>query len=179
MKIAVLGATGFLGKHLVRAIIRDTSLGVLAVSRTPPTSSTPGLQIIHPRELSEALPSVDVIVNCAVDYGRTSHIGAYVANLEWPLSVIKQASQLGVSFVNINTFYGKFPLALYSPLRTYSLTKALLELTGPELYAREKKRAIVRILTCEWSTSTDQAIVQTSSYPGFLARCGIRLPILI
>jgi nucleoside-diphosphate-sugar epimerase len=140
LKIAVLGATGFLGKHLVRAIIRDTSLGVLAVSRTPPTSSTPGLQIIHPRELSEALPSVDVIVNCAVDYGRTSHIDAYVANLEWPLSVIKQASQLGVSFVNINTFYGKFPLALYSPLRTYSLTKALLELTGPELYAREKKR---------------------------------------
>lgn len=144
MKIAVLGATGFLGKHLVRAILKDPSLQALAVSRTASNSQgsgSGGLEFIHPKNLVSHMPTLNFVINCAVDYGRSSHLSAYVANLEWPLSVIRDASRSGVSFVNVNTFYGKFPLSLYSPLRTYSLTKALLELTGPELYAQESKGA--------------------------------------
>jgi CDP-paratose synthetase len=134
LKIAVLGSGGFLGKQLVTEISEGREASVLAVSRDQ--SRFTQIESIHSKDFLEHVGLVDAIVNCAVDYGRNSPLAAYEVNLEWPLAVIKKASSLGVSFFSVNTFYSKFPLSTYSPLRSYSLTKALMQTIGPEVYAK-------------------------------------------
>lgn len=133
MRVAVLGAGGFLGGQLLRELAFCPEIEVTAVTRRE-SLLVPAAYIVHPSEFKAYIPRVEVIVNCAVDYGRDSQLSAYGTNLEWPISIIRDAAMRGISFVNLNTFYGKFPLATYSPLRTYSLTKALLQSVGAEIY---------------------------------------------
>jgi nucleoside-diphosphate-sugar epimerase len=137
MKVAVLGAGGFLGGQLVRELTLCPEIAVTAVTRRS-SLPFPSANIVHPSEFQENIPTLNVIVNCAVDYGRDSKLNAYRTNLTWPISVIREAALSGVSYVNLNTFYGKFPLPTASPLRTYSLTKALIESVGKELYEQHE-----------------------------------------
>lgn len=134
MKVAVLGAKGFLGKALIDEINKSTPFSVLPVSRGWSKGQHEGAVPLQLSELEEQMSSLDFIVNCAVSYGRTSSLEAYQANLEVPLELIRKSALAGVSFVSLGSFYGKFPLSVYSPLRSYSLSKSLLELTGPEVF---------------------------------------------
>jgi len=130
----LLGASGFLGSALQKVLATDSSMEVLLVSRHPESLNLSGATVIHIDDVFVNLPAVDWVVNCAVDYGRSSSLDAFVANIEWPLSITRRARDSGTSFLNLGTFYEKFPLSTYSPLRVYSLTKSLIEAVGPEVY---------------------------------------------
>ena len=134
MRIMLLGASGFLGTALQKVMHADASTEVVLVSRSPESLMNLGIPVIHADDVLSNLTTTDWVVNCAVDYGRTGSLGAFVTNVEWPISIMRRASHVGASFLNIGTFYEKFPLATYTPLRTYSLTKSIVDAVGPEIY---------------------------------------------
>jgi nucleoside-diphosphate-sugar epimerase len=134
LRIMLLGASGFLGRALQKALSADPSVEVVLVTRSPKSLAHLGATVIHADDVLANLEGMDWVVNCAVDYGRAGSLGAFAANVEWPIAIMRRASEVGTSFINIGTFYEKFPLATYTPLRTYSLTKSLVDAVGPEIY---------------------------------------------
>lgn len=136
MNVAVLGAGGFLGRNVVRELSLIADCQVTAVtSRT--VSILGASSMVEPSDLNNHVPGLSAIVNCAVSYGRNSPLSAYEANIAWPLSIIRLAASREIPFLNINSFYGKYPLATYLPLRTYSLTKALLPVLGRQVFQEQ------------------------------------------
>ncbi len=138
MRIMLLGASGFLGRALQKVLSADPSLEVLLVSRSPKSLTHLGVTVIDADDVLANIERTDWVVNCAVDYGRGGSLGAFTANVEWPIAIMRRASEVGTSFINIGTFYEKFPLATYTPLRAYSLTKSLVDAVGPEIFFGSK-----------------------------------------
>lgn len=121
-RVAILGASGFLGSHLMRASNEKTFFSASGFSRTPSSGLLPY------EDFWENLSQFDVVINAIVSYGRTSSVSAFEANLSFPLEVIRRMveSGSGATFINLDSFFTKFAIPFYSPLRDYSLSKALL-----------------------------------------------------
>ena len=122
MRIAVLGAAGFLGSALSKALERE-GFEVHGIYKT----RIPATKIQHHINsfMSADVWNVELIINAAVSYGRASPLEAVSSNLIVPLGVLEKAMNFGVSFINLESFFQKFPIATYSPLRDYSLSKQL------------------------------------------------------
>jgi nucleoside-diphosphate-sugar epimerase len=121
-RVAVLGAAGFLGSALSSALERKGHevLGIYRY-RKPNTKQRQHTDSF----MSSRVWKVDLVINAAVSYGRDSPLDAIASNLMMPLGVLEKAIGLGVSFVNLESFFQKFPIATYSTLRDYSLSKQL------------------------------------------------------
>ncbi|MGW0191091.1 NAD-dependent epimerase/dehydratase family protein, partial [Streptomyces sp. NPDC003362] len=67
MRILVLGATGYLGGHVVARLRALPDTRVLVAGRSPGADVAVDLAADHPRDLARALESAapDAVVNCA------------------------------------------------------------------------------------------------------------------
>lgn len=146
LKVAVIGASGFLGGHIFRRLLNEDGVHAVGYSR----SNKPGLLALD--ECWRDIQSFDVIVNAVVDYGRNGNHLAYEANLSFPLRLISEMKSRGAdsTFVNLDSFFGKFSIPFYSPLRSYSLSKSLLPMVAKDLLdeppSRGSHRSNVRFL---------------------------------
>lgn len=129
MRIAILGASGFLGQDLLATISQYPNFDVEGFSRTGK------LGLSSYTNLFENLEHFDFIVNASVGYGRTSPIQAFQANIEFPLEVIRRLveTRRQATFINLDSFFTKFPIPYYFPLKAYSLTKSLFPDLAAEL----------------------------------------------
>lgn len=117
--IAVLGASGFLGSKILSGLSKNEDMVVRGFSRK-------NCSDLHPIS-TLSVKDYDVVINAIVDYGRNGDLEAYDANVAVPLKILQDMTEAGngAFFFNLNSFFTKFPIPYYSPLRTYSLTKAL------------------------------------------------------
>lgn len=127
--VAILGASGFLGSHLLDASLEKPGITASGFSR----SQKIGLNTYE--VFWGNLSRFDVVVNASVSYGRSSSLSAFEANLTFPLDVIQRLVKIEspAAFVNIDSFFTKFPIPFYSQLREYSLSKALLPSVAREI----------------------------------------------
>ncbi len=116
-----MGASGFLGQGLVSYLHETPNADVRGFSRTGKL----GLESYSNFFLD--LDKFDYIINASVGYGRSSAQEAYQANLEFPLGIVLRLieTRRNATFVNLDSFFTKFPIPFYSQLKTYSLTKSL------------------------------------------------------
>jgi len=163
-RILVLGATGFLGWHLVRAAEQDDDLEVVALERSPDAARRPpnGRATWLARDLDEpaaepaglvAETSPELVVNalalsrlgaCAADPGRARHANAWVPGL-----LARACASQGRRLVHVSTdlvFGGQPPPAggfreedPPDPVSAYGRSKA----EGERRVQEEDPRALV------------------------------------
>jgi len=127
-RILLTGATGYLGSHLVKALLEEGH-SVVALKRK--TSSLRRLESILPRitlldvddfdlrELFKDHGKFDAVIHTATSYGRNGESASQIAdaNLNFPLKLLDAAAAAGVPvFMNTDTSLDKF-------LNVYSLSK--------------------------------------------------------
>jgi nucleoside-diphosphate-sugar epimerase len=124
MKIAVTGATGFLGRHIIQALLAHGH-GAVALSRRPlPSDAVPHL----PFDLGRVCPSkddlvklgIDGLVHCAWDFSPQSAAEYTRVNVEAARRLVDAASEGGVrrvidissmsAFPGCRSLYGKAKL---------------------------------------------------------------------
>jgi len=146
MRIFVTGATGFLGSHIVRALVR-ARYEVVATTRS---QSNPwrlkdqadrirwmAIDLSAPRSIAEALglTKPDMVVHCAaygMDYSEQSLNEALSINVHGTQSLLEKAAEVGVRrFIHVGSCfeYGdkSEPVSerdLLEPLSMYGATKA-------------------------------------------------------
>jgi len=136
--ILLTGASGFLGKNLVKEILNTTNYSLFLVEHT---ESLNFLKNRYPSrvelvgysydELRRQFVSNDVegVIHCATNYGRTSQNIADIlpANLTLPVQLLELLREFkGNFFLNIDSFFNK-ESKRYSPLINYSLSKRALK----------------------------------------------------
>lgn len=139
-KILLTGATGFLGSHLLYALLDKTSDNILILKR-----SFSNLWRI--KELMNNLrvsyidvdknnfndidwKGIDTIIHCATEYGRNNNscYNVLETNLMFPINLIEYAIKNNVkTFINTDSYFNKENMS-YSTLINYSLSKKSLNL---------------------------------------------------
>lgn len=145
--ILVTGATGFLGSHLVKGLLKQGHK-VIIMKRS--FSNTWRLQEILPLLISydldttdftqpfQDIPSIDAIIHTATCYGRKKENVSYLAqtNTLFPLQLLETAIQYNIpTFINTDTVLDKF-------LNPYSLSKKQLREWGQYFANLEKIRFV-------------------------------------
>lgn len=130
--ILLTGATGFLGGHLLRALVERGEPVVIALRRASSLNSiaevAAGLPVWNVEEpIGDLLVrhQVDVVIHAATAYGRGGESLAAVAtsNVTMPLTLLEAARAAGVTaFINSDTFSAK-ATDLPDELDGYVLTK--------------------------------------------------------
>lgn len=134
MILLVTGATGFLGSHLVKALLRDGHT-VLILKRSHSACSRiaevlPSLSVYDLDRDGMEAPfrehgKIDAILHAATCYGRKDESLAMLveANVAFPLQLLEMAVRFGTPlFLNTDTF-SSAPAVLPGHLRGYNLTK--------------------------------------------------------
>jgi CDP-paratose synthetase len=120
MNILLTGGTGYLGSHLLRALVKDRHEQVTVlvregshlerISELAGTFSCFQIDLVDFRELIES-KGIDTIVHCATNYGRTrvSRADMVDANLVLPLRLLDAAAAVSrkVTFINTDTMLDK------------------------------------------------------------------------
>ncbi len=106
MKTLVVGANGFLGGHVVRALVGAGREVRVMVRRTSRTVNIEGLPVecvfgdlLDPKSIDQALGGCDVVYNCALNPRTWVPNPAihYRVNLEGARNLLRAAAQSGVS----------------------------------------------------------------------------------
>ncbi|MDF2681167.1 MAG: 3,6-dideoxyhexose synthase [Brevibacillus sp.] len=128
------GATGFLGSHLARGLLRDGhKVVILKRSSSDCSRISEILPQLHVYDVDredwqvhlEAYGKIDAIIHTATNYGRQgeSLTELVKANVTFPLQLLEMAIRHGISlFVNTDTF-SRVPKVLSTHLSGYNLTK--------------------------------------------------------
>jgi uncharacterized protein YbjT (DUF2867 family) len=91
MRIAVIGASGMLGRHTVEGVIA-AGHDVVAVGRSAKSLEAPAETAVKTRlgdmgdvtSLTRALQGVDAVINCAAYYPTVNACGSFAASLLSP-----------------------------------------------------------------------------------------------
>lgn len=125
MKIALTGATGFLGSHLLRdfsqlghdiLIVKRSSSKLDRIQSLVGKFAVCDIDSVSDTELCEHLQGKEVIIHTATNYGRHGETPSQVfeANTVFPLQLLDAGIRAGVSlFINTDTVLDKY-LNLYS-----------------------------------------------------------------
>jgi nucleoside-diphosphate-sugar epimerase len=128
-RILMTGATGFLGSHLLAALVQEPGFGDVTILKRSfsdlrriadvmPLISSFDLDL-HPLEDVFHRGAYDVILHCATNYGRDPIYRASIieSNLSLPLRLLDLSSRNGTTtFINTDTL-------LYRHISDYSLSK--------------------------------------------------------
>ena len=152
--LLLTGATGFLGSHLLKTLIAQTTDEIIIVKRSFSNIQRIKDELQNPRVHSydidkiqlEALPwkKIDIIIHCATEYGRKNNSCSTVlqTNLLFPIQLLELAIKNGVrAFINTDSYFNKNHLS-YVYLLNYSLSKRSLNLW---LKYFSKKIAIINL----------------------------------
>lgn len=135
--ILLTGATGFLGSHLLKALLQVDSIEVISLKRSTSKLDrwTQEMRAFKSYDLDRITLSeiftnhkVDIIIHTAVDYGRDkkSCFSVLETNLMFPISLLEEAVTHNVKmFINTDSYFNKENLA-YSSLLNYALSKKSL-----------------------------------------------------
>lgn len=144
-RFIVTGATGFLGSHLVRELVRA---GHTVATIVRPNSCLDKLrdlskvQIFDTTQIGSSFAAaehVDAVIHTATCYGRNGEPASTMleANVAFPLGLLEKAAANRVSmFVNTDTYFTKTN-ANTGFLTAYSLSKRHFVEWGAELARRE------------------------------------------
>lgn len=139
-KILITGATGFLGSHLLKYLIKHTDYCFVVLKRS--FSNTDRIKDYLSSDRIEYInidtksitkinwDNIKIIIHCATNYGR-NHTSCYKvleSNLMFPIELIENAIKNNVKlFINTDSYFNKEHLS-YQYLLNYSLSKKSLNL---------------------------------------------------
>lgn len=126
MRILLTGQTGFIGQHLLQALLlKDHQLSV--IKRSKSTYETPSTETFRTYDRGELLYlihlPIDLIIHCATEYNDKDQLHNILdCNLNLPLELMQVAAKHNIPFINTDSFYSKAsaPLLL---TRAYLLSK--------------------------------------------------------
>lgn len=149
-KILVTGATGYLGSHLVKELLRKGFKVVIIARRSSDFSRIRNqeshIEIFYVDELNAMLDKhkdISILIHAATCYGRSGESDSFVtqANLNFPLNVVETLLRKTDSLsrvINIDTILDKF----FNP---YSLSKKQFT-EWLEYYSKVKNITVDNIL---------------------------------
>lgn len=138
--IILTGATGFLGSHILKAILSKSNDKILLLKRSFSNiwrikdeikdSRVTYLDIDKQDLYKIDWNGIDTIIHCATEYGRSDSLCHKIlkTNLIFPIHLIELAIKNNVkTFINTDTYFNKDNIA-YNHLLGYSLSKKSLNL---------------------------------------------------
>lgn len=139
--ILLTGATGFLGSHLLKALLNNTRYNLIIIKRSFSITKRIDEQINDPRikiydidevELSDIFKEniINSIIHCATEYGRNDDSSYKVlnTNLMLPIKLLDLSIKNGVElFINTDSYFNKENMS-YQYLLNYSLSKKSLNI---------------------------------------------------
>ncbi len=108
MTILLTGATGFLGRHLAKALVVE-GFRVVALKRATSKNLNPDLEWADydPEKIDSLFVEygpIATVIHMATNYGRDTPFDLFQANLSFPMSLLCSAERNGVArFLNIDT----------------------------------------------------------------------------
>jgi nucleoside-diphosphate-sugar epimerase len=137
--ILLVGATGFIGSHILDALVAEAQKEILVTTRL--NSSLRNIEHIAAGKFQKFVLdgqnidrlfkkySIDTIINAAVSYGRNedSSVEVLNSNLIFPVRLIEEGIKNGLKcFINTDSYFNKNNLS-YSHLLNYAVSKKSLQ----------------------------------------------------
>lgn len=105
--VLVTGAGGFLGKELVKQLLEDKSINIVAITSnverlTKDFGEVPNLNVLHTEHWVDRIENADILINCA--FPRTSNPKLLAEGILFTENVIKNAVKINIkSIINISS----------------------------------------------------------------------------
>ena len=138
--ILLTGATGFLGSHMLKTILKSTDYNVVVLKRSFSDTWRIKEEITSERVKVYDIDKIGIenidtqsiyaVIHCATEYGRkeNSCLQVLETNLIFPIKLLELAVKNGIElFINTDSYFNKENLS-YSYLLNYSLSKKSLNL---------------------------------------------------
>lgn len=108
LKILVSGGTGFLGSHLVKALISgDNKVTVLKRKKSSlkRLEGVTSLNFIDVEQTDSLLPIFDIFIHAATSYGRSGETEQeiYSSNIDLPLKILSKIQSVKLLVINLDT----------------------------------------------------------------------------
>ena len=118
MNILLIGASGFIGKNIYQQLNEKYSFGILVKSKKSHFENSPQYTYDNLNELKSE--KIEIIINCAVNYGRGKISDLIESNILLPIKLLDMFEKTIKLFITFDSFYTKFEK---NPLIKYSTSK--------------------------------------------------------
>ncbi len=137
MTVLITGETGFLGSHLLKALIEFTSENIVVLKRSFSNLKRIEEMKENPRvkfydvdkvDVEEAFKNnnIETIIHCATNYGRGDESCHNIldTNLMFPIKLLDLSVKWGTkTFINTDSFFNKENFFLFIPFELFSFKK--------------------------------------------------------